>query len=442
MAFLNPESRPMSRLLPPLLVLCVLALIGVRWALEPSRAEAQERIRGLVQGGASEEASEALEQYLERFDTEEDVWFATWGWFRILRPDRAILQIWDHPTIPGRAETPRRFAETALFAVGWEDVARNDPTRQEPLALVALSEGDNAWAHERLRRHARELSLMAVTSYFFPAYRRATRGSLQMITEEFRQRDDERFHVAAAIGSMFGEDYPEVEADEKTLLAVIGDDKWRRTFRDVWCVSALALGRRGSPEGLAALERAAAELDGSVNEYDQQDQRLVYVGLLASGRFDLNEKIIPAVFGKDRAMTVTVWYLEALIHRYLLGDKRSELWLRRMWELDGRAMASVRDRIARAFLLQDRSPDDAAMETWVGRMLQDLEHPQASMMSHMLARSFRLRSGLPDAREQLVDLLRGIAAAFAEGGADVPSLFEPFIEGLRALYLYGDATTP
>ena len=64
------------------------------------------------------------------------------------------------------------------------------------------------------------------------------------------------------------------------------------------------------------------------------------------------------------------------------------------------------------------------------------------MMSHMLARSFRLRSGLPDAREQLVDLLRGIAAAFAEGGADVPSLFEPFIEGLRALYLYGEPSRP
>lgn len=430
----------MPRLLPPLLVALVLALVGARCAMEPSRVEARERIRGLVQGGIHDEAERRLTRYRARFDEEEDAWFATWVWFRLMQPDRAIQEIWDHPTIPDQPGTATRFARTGLYAIGWEDEERNDPTMQEPFALVALAEGENAWAHERLRRHARELDLMASTSYFFPAYRRATRGPLRMITEEYRKRDDERFTVAAAIGSMFGDDYPEVEADEKTLLAVVGDDKWRRSFRDVWCVSALALGRHGSPAAIEALETAAAELEGSVNKIDQEDQQLVYVGLLASGRFEVNEKILSGVFAEDAAMTVTVWYLEALIHRYLQGDMRSELWLRRMWEGPGARYGGLRGRIARAFLLQDSMPDDEAVQVWVGRMLHDLEDPEAPLMSHVLARSFRLRKGVPEAREQLVDLLRRIGDRFREPGANTAELAEPFIEALRGLYLYGGAS--
>lgn len=427
----------MSRLLPPLLVALVLAVVGVRCALEPSRAEAREQIAGLVQGGVLDEASERLERYLTRYDDEADIWFATWVWFRVRQPHRAISQIWDHPTIPDQPDTARRFAETALYAVGWEDEARQDATLQEPFTLVALAEGENRWAEGRLRQHARGLDLMAATSYFFPAYRRATRGPMGMIAEEFRARGDERFEVAAAIGSMFGQDYPEVAADEALLLEVVGDDKWRRSFRDVWCVSALALGRRASPAGLAALEKAAAELEGSVNELDQQDQQLVYIGLLAAGRFEANEKIVSSVFTEDAVMTVTVWYLEALIHRYLQGDARSELWLRRMWEGPGRRYGGLRGRVARAFLLQDKVPDGDALDTWVGRMLHDLEDPQAPLISHVLARSFRLRKGLPDARAQLLELLKEIAERFRPGDAKVAELSEPFIEGLRALYLYG-----
>lgn len=431
----------MTRYAPPLLILCVLALIGVRWAQEPSRAEAQERIRGLVQGRAIDDAAAELERYRSRYQTEEDAWFATWAWFRIMRPARAMAEIWDHPTIPAHPDTARRFAETALYAVGWEDIARIDATQQEPLSLVVLAEGDNDWAHERLRRHARELGLMQVTSYFFPAFRRASSGPLTMISNEFRAREDERFRVAAAIGSLYGEDYAEAAADEEVLLEVIRDDKWRRSFREVWCVSALALGRHGSPAAIAALERAAQRLEGSVNERDQDDQRLVYVGLLAAGRFEVNDKVTAAVFTDQPELTVTAWYLEALIHRYRMGDKRSEVWLRRMWEIEGRPRLATRYRIARAFLLQDSPPDTEALRTWVNRMLGDLESSQAPMMSHMIARSFRLRSGVPEARDQLVDLLRGAAQRIEEGSTDAPQLSEPFIEGLRALYLYADPTT-
>ncbi len=426
----------MQRYLPPLLLVLVLAGIAVRCGLEPSRAEAQEQIAGLVQGGIREQATSRLEDYLERFDNEEDAWFAAWVWFRLAQPARALKAIWDHPTIPTQADTASRFATTALHAIGWEDEARVDATGLEPFVLITLSEGENEWAHERLRAHARNLELMGATAYFFPAYRRATGKPLRLIVEEFRKRKEETYQVAAAMGSLGRGEYPEAAADEALLIKVVGDESWRRSFRDVWSVSALSLGRRGSPEAIAALEAAAKELKGSVNALDQQDEQLLNVGLLAAGRFDVHDQIGPYVFGEQSIMIVTVWYLEALIHRYLQGDMRTEIWLRRMWEGPGKRMGGLRNRMGRAFLLQDTVPSDEAMKTWVGHMLKGLEDPSAPAMSHVIARSFRLRTGLPGARDQLLELLRSLAEHVPPGGGTNPKLSGPFIEGLRALYLY------
>ncbi len=427
----------MSRFLPPLLVLLVLGLVGVRWALEPSRAEARERIRGLVQGGVRDEATARLEAYLADGHDEDDAWFATWAWFRLLKPDRAMAQVWDHPALPARADTNVRFARTALEAIGWEDERREEATAREPFSLVALAERENDWAETRLRRHARELDLMASTSYFFPAYRRATRRPLRMIVEEYRKRGDVRFEVAAAIGTLDGFEGPQAEADERNLRNVLSDDRWRRSIREVWCVSALALGRRATPGALATLEAAAQRLEGSVNEIDQQDLQLVYVGMLASGRFDLHDRIAPAVYGEQATRIVTVWYLEALIHRYLQGDERSEVWLRRMWEGPGARYGGLRARVARAFLLQESMPGPEAMDAWVGRMLADLERPDAPPTERVLAAAFRLRRGEAGARDGLVGMLRQIAEALAAGAGADRELSEPFLEGLRALYLYG-----
>ena len=428
----------MRRLLPPLLVLLVLAVVGVRWALGPSREEAQDRIRGLVQGGVADEARERLERYLARHDGPDDAWFATWAWFRLMQPERAMAQVWDHPALASRPDTATRFARTALEAIGWEDVRRDEATAQEPFALVALAERENDWAETRLRRHGRELDLMASTTYFFPAYRRATRRPLRMIVEEYRKRGDVRFEVAAAIGTLDGFEGPQAAQDEARLREVLGDDRWRRSIREVWCVSALALGRRATPTALETLAAAAARLEGSVNEIDIQDLQLVYVGMLAAGDFDVHDKIVGAVYGEQATRIVTVWYLEALIHRYLLGDERSEAWLRRMWEGPGARYRGLRSRIARAFLLQDSMPDEAAMEAWVGRMLADLERPDAGPMAQVLAACFRLRRGDEGALEALVALLRGIAGQMQASRKVGESLGEPFLEGLRGLYLYGD----
>jgi hypothetical protein len=426
----------MQRYLPPLLVVLVLAGIAVRCGLEPSRVEAQEQIAGLVQGGIREEATIRLESYLERFDTEDDAWFAAWVWFRVGQPARALKQVWDHPTLPSRPDTARRFATTSIRAICWEDEARLNATGMEPFVLITLNERENAWARQRLREHARELELMGATAYFFPAYRRATSGPMRLIVEEFRKRDEEAFEVAAAIGSLGRGQYPAAADDEALLIKVVGDESWRRSYRDVWCVSALTLGRRGTPPCIAALEAAAKELNGSVNKLDQQDEQLLNIGLLAAGRFDLHDQIVPHVYSERPVMIVTLWYLEALIHRYLQGDMRSEVWLRRMWEGPGKRFGGLRNRMGRAFLLQDTLPSDEALKTWVGHMLKGLEDPKAPAMSHVVAGSFRLRSKLPGARDQLLELLGTLAQRVQPQQGTNAKLTRPFIEGLRALYLY------
>ena len=57
----------MRRYLPPLLVLAVFVLVGVRCGLEPARAEDQGQIDGLIQGGDFATADQRLRLYLGRY---------------------------------------------------------------------------------------------------------------------------------------------------------------------------------------------------------------------------------------------------------------------------------------------------------------------------------------------------------------------------------------
>ena len=138
-------------------------------------------------------------------------------------------------------------------------------------------------------------------------------------------------------------------------------------------------------------------------------------------------------FGPDPDLMVMSWYLEALIHRYRVGDMRCELRLRQFWEGPGVMVPELRARMARAFLLQDVPPSEEAKTQWVGRMLRELERPDASMMSHILARSYRLRTGVEGAREKIVGALRAAGKAFEADPENIGELTHPFIEALRAL---------
>ncbi|MDJ0523414.1 MAG: hypothetical protein QNJ90_15200 [Planctomycetota bacterium] len=425
------------RFLPPLLVLLVLGTVAVRCAQNPHREEARVRITGLIQGANLERAREVLEDYTQRYTTIEDRWFASGMWFRLRDPVRALDTIWNDPAIAGAEGTARRFAETGLLAIGWETEDRRDPTMMEPWVLIALAEGGHDWAQERLAQYGRELQLEAAILYFFPAYRQASRAPLETLVTAFRERGEEIFDVAAALGALRAEDYPEKARDIASLRKVLVSEDWRRTYRDVWMVAAIALGRSGDPGALEALQGAAARLEGSVDERDRGDLARVRLGLLTAGRFEVDPPLAKEVFGRRPDLQVTSWYMEALIHRYRSGDKRSELRLRQIWEGPGARVRPLRSRIARAFLLQDTRLSDEAVQTFVGRMVRELEAPDGPLIGHVLGRAWRLRAGEDGARDGLLEVLRRAAEAFTSGEAEAIELAEPFVEALRALYLYG-----
>jgi hypothetical protein len=276
-----------------------------------------------------------------------------------------------------------------------------------------------------------------VTAYYFPAYRATSTPPVERLVRAFRERDDEKFAVAAALGGLLDPNDPHKAADVKVLVGVLRSDAWRRQFRDVWLVSALALGRSGTPEAIEALQAAQARFEGSNNERDKGDLEFVRNGLLAAGRFEVDPALAQAVFGPQPDLKLVAWYVEALIHRYRLGDARVELRMRQLWEGPGARFRALRARIARALLLQEQQPSEEAVKAFVGRMVRELEEPGGPMLGHVLGRAWRLRAGEPGARDGLLDVMRQAAQAFVTGEKDAEELAEPFIEALRALYLYG-----
>jgi len=425
------------RFVPPLVVVAVLAVIGVRYALEPYRAEARELIAGRIQGGELERAADELSEYLKHYNTGDDRWFASRMWFRLRRPTEAIDAIWLDKAIAARPDTAHRFAEMALLTLGWSDAKREDATPLEPAALLTLTAGGNVWATEQLAERGRTLDLMQVVSYFFPAYRSSSRKPLDVLVHAFRTRTDEKFAVAAALGALRVEDYPEKAADIALLRGVIAGDMWRKPYRDVWAVGALALGRSGDAGATQALEKAAARLRASTNDRDAHDLPMIEIGLLAAGHFDGDEHLASIALRERPEINVLLWYLEALIHRYRLHDTRSELRLRQIWEGPGVMFPGLRTRIAQAFLLREEGPSAKAVKTFVDRMVADLERPEGPLEGHMLARAWRLRAGVPGARDAVLEALRVAARGFSAGGNAGGDLTAPFLEGLRALYLHG-----
>ena len=425
------------RFLPPLVVLLAFGLVAARCAQHPHRQEAQGQIAGMLEGGEYAAATEALDTYLARYDELEDHWFAAKSWFTMRRPDKAITQIWTHPTLPQAAGTAPRFAEMGLVAMGWTDSARNHATSLEPLALMALVDGGDPWAIQRLRDHARTLELRATTLYFFPAVRQSTRAPLQVLIDTYRTRNEEKFDVAAALAALGPDPYPERAEDLALLRHVVADPKWRQQWLDVWAVSAVALGRSGDPDALRTLKEVEAGLEGASTARDRQALLLLRNGLIAAGEWDAYDGQLAAALAEDAAPMPTLWFLEALIHRYRVGDMRAEAGLVAYWTKLGIRFPNIRDRMARAFLLQDQPPSEEAVNEWVGGMVADLKRPDAPLMARVIARAWLLRQGADGAREKMIETLRTAGAAFQSDPGQLSKLAEPFIEALRALLLYG-----
>jgi hypothetical protein len=425
------------RLLPPLAALLVCALIVGRCMAEPFRDESQAQIQGLLEGADFKAALSKLESYLERYHEDEDQWFATQAWFAMRRPDRAIDQIWSHPTISQQPGTARRFARTGLLALGWTDLGHLRPTGLEPFVLTALVDGEDAWAEEKLRHHASTLPMQMTTLYFFPAYRRANERPLEVIVDAYRERGEDDFDVAAALAGLKPEDYPEKAGDIARLQRVIADPRWRQQYLDVWGVAAVALGRSGDPAALRSLKEVEAGLEGATSQRDQEALALVRNGLIAGGDWSGVEDCLARAQSDVASPIATLWLLEALIHRYRVGDMRAEAGLVAFWTTLGERFPSMRARMARAFLLQDEPPSEEAVQHWVDRMLDDLRRPNGPPMSRILAEAWRLRSGAPGSREAMIEALRDAGRLLQSDPSQASELQEPFLEGLRALFLYG-----
>jgi hypothetical protein len=415
-----------------------MATIGVRAAGRPARFEARERITGIVRGAQYVAGMERLAEYIERYERPDDHWFAARMYMRLAEPGRALAMIFGSQVIADAPDTAERFAKLALYTVGWEDAARTTATAHEPDVLIALVEGGDPWAVERLREQASTLDLITVTRYFYPAYSYPSRVPMDHIVAALRTRtDDERLRTAAALGALRAEPYPQRAADLRALIELVSNNSWRAQIRNVWCVSCLALGRCGDPEAIAALRKMEAHLEGSLRPRDQADLLLVRNGLVAAGEWTADESIAASVFGPEPDAMVTNWYLEALIHRYLAGDMRSELRLRQMWEGPGARLPGLRHRTASAFLLTKQPPSQEAQDTWVERMLDELEEPRASLVSRVLAKAYRLRRDMPGARAALLETMHEIAAGLGRGRAPAGEAANALVHALRALYLYG-----
>lgn len=440
---MSPARPPrLARFLPPLVVLLAFGVIVARCAQEPYREEAQAQITGLIAGGDFDRATDHLNDYLGRYADEEDRWFAARAWFALQQPGHAIDAIWGHPDLPTRPGTARRFGEIGLLALGWSGLSQRNPTAREPHALIALVEGGHPRATEQLQEYAATLDIHSAARYFFPAYRRATRRPLEVMVGVYRTREEENFAVAAALAALNENDYPEKAADVALLESVQRNPAWReQKWLAIWAVSAVALGRSGDAGALRTLQEIEAGLESGTSPADRHALALIRNGIVAGGDWAPAQAQLEAAQQEGAPPMPTLWFLEALIHRYRVGDQRALPGLIAYWTRLGPRFPGIRARIARAVLLQDPAPPSEAQSAWEERMLTDLERPDASLMSHVLARAWRLRDARPDAREAsitaLVDALR-VASGSAPGSGGVGrEADEAFLEALRALYLYG-----
>lgn len=434
---------PMSRhLFPALLVLALICAVALRTAQRPSEPLSEERIRGHVESEDAQRLLPALDRYLDEFQAPRNRWFAAGVLMRLQQHLRAVEIVFDDPDLATDPETPRRFAHEALYALGWEDEERTVPTSYMPQCLVTLVEGRDAWAEESLAALASSAELHAATGVYFPAFRQSGTRPMEVIGRAFRARGEEPFLVAAAMGTLAEQPYPERDADIRLLIQVLTEERWRVHNRDVWGVAAFVLGRSTEAEAIAALRQARSRVKDPTSEAGELEVAILTNGLLAAGFFDEREIVERLVYRDPPAPLLSQWYVDALLASFQrTADETARRSLRRVWEERGYYLSHQRWRTARGLLLQDSLPDPKA--PWLTVMLQDLEAPGAPLVSHALAAGYRLRVGQPGSRERLVEILRASAGTLESDEPDTDARLagaQPYMEALRALWLYGGPT--
>ncbi|MDJ0975031.1 MAG: hypothetical protein QNJ98_11265 [Planctomycetota bacterium] len=435
----------MKRYLPPLVLLLVLGAVAVRVAMRPGCDDARERLRErLVDRSTHAETLKELETHLETCSGVTDRWFAAEAYFQAGRYADALKRVWSDPQLAAQPDADRRFGQIGLEQIGWHagDARRPRSVEAETDALLALVDVGVPWAVAQLESYARTRPLGEVTPYFFRASRFGSPRPLEAIVRGFRSHvtqvegDRRSIELAAAFSAMRAEAYPEREADLALLIDALR--RLRTTNPDAWAASALALGRSETPRALDALREAVASLEKAGRKREVQDLALVRCGLLAGGDWTQYETLKPMVELEAPHPFTKSWYLEALLHRYARGDPEARIPLGDVWLFFSEDDRAVRLRIATALLMQDALPpiETERQRSPVERMVRDLlvsNIPEG----RVLALSYQMRVGAPDARARLLDLLTRIAGTWEADTRTGDALRPAFVLGLRALMRHG-----
>ncbi len=443
---LLPRS-PVKRYLPPLLLLLLLAGVGLRVAMRPGCEEDRERIRDLLLDPTQHnQALLEIEAHLEGCSGVTDHWFAAEAYLRAGRYADALARVVQDPRLAGQPEGDKRFARIGLEVLGWKDVEREQPRGfAEVEALSTLVEGGVPWAEARLLEYARTRPLVDVTQFFFYASRYTSRRPLDVLMRGFRthvtraEGDSRAIELAAAFTQMGPEPYPERQADLALLFDAFA--RLRRSNKDAWVASALALGKSGEPRAVEALRATVKKLDGTTAPSQQRDLVLARCGLLAAGDWTQHAALKPVIEDQTPHPFLTAWYLEALLHRYLVRDPQARVPLGDVWLFLGQRDKRARFRMAVALLLQEAPPPVATPKERapIEKMVKDLLASQNSPRSRVAGLSYLMRIGDPGAREKLLGMLSIIADAWeADPKAMASELRSAFILALRALLLYTD----
>ncbi len=426
----------MKRLLPPLLVLLVLAVVVVRALGRPARGEMQTRIRGMWTTLADRDAcSTAIREYLEAFDEEQDRWFGAEAFLRTGDAEESLALIFGPGGgTPGDA---RRYGEMGLMVMGWDDAERTQAREEAPAARVAFGEAGEPWALKELEDLARDAPMSVGTSHWFLALRHLASPAMAALCRGLREHvtvgADYQLHarIAAGIAELGRPEAPGGTRDEDTLVAFL--PKGRRGSRDAWGASAVALGRAKTERGLAAIRREEKLLKGSS---EPADLALLRCGYVAAGNWEEAGGIVKQLTMGPADGILVETYTQAVIWRFLQGDARAAPALGALLGAFAPHQPSPRRSITFALLLGPRTPDDLGALP-VEQILRDLEGESGALLFPTLAAIFRMRRGDADGLARVVARLRTASASAAGDTSVLGEAQQTWLAGLRGMLLYG-----
>jgi hypothetical protein len=296
----------LTRFLPPLVLVALLAFVVLRACEQPSREAARARIERQSDAAtdkARQDLSAEVDRYLAKFKADDDRLFAARAQLRARYVEKAVRARFDDLDKPVGSAEAREFAREALEIIAWEDVARTRPSTQFQFCLLALVEGGDAAAEVSLLAWLQQGSL----GDLYALIRRGggvqerrvrealARGCRERATRERaagRAEEADDWALIGAILAVRREEYPEREGDVDLLLRTL-DGRFRAEFLPRWTMGMIALGMSAHPRAIARLREHADTLAQGGSDADLRDLALVSMALMAADDWERAE-IVPA----------------------------------------------------------------------------------------------------------------------------------------------------